>query len=67
MSHVDVQAADTTDEVVEALLLAGYKVIVSIGNVEENQVGSNCGQYLRTHLEAREKIRDGYTYPLTNP
>jgi 23S rRNA (adenine2503-C2)-methyltransferase len=63
-SHVDVLAPNHCDETIEALRSAGYEVILSIGNVEENQVGSNCGQYLRTHLNAREKIGDGYTYPL---
>jgi len=43
---------------------AGYRVIVSIGEVEENYIGSNCGQYIRRHLEAAEQIEDGYTYSL---
>jgi 23S rRNA (adenine2503-C2)-methyltransferase len=37
-------------------------VIVSIGEVEENYIGSNCGQYIRKHMEALKPIRDGYTY-----
>ena len=41
---------------------AGYQVIVSIGEVEENYIGSNCGQYVRKHLEAIDQILDGYTY-----
>ena len=43
---------------------AGYRVIVSIGEVEENYIGSNCGQYVRRHLEAGEHIQGGYTYSL---
>jgi 23S rRNA (adenine2503-C2)-methyltransferase len=61
-SHVDPLAPLQSDETIEALRSAGYDVILSIGNVEENQVGSNCGQYLRAHLNARDKIEDGYTY-----
>ncbi len=50
--------------IVNALRAAGYEVIVSIGEVEENRIGSNCGQYIRTHLSATQPIRDGYTYDL---
>lgn len=49
---------------VEALQAAGYDVIVSIGEVEENYIGSNCGQYLRKHMEAPEPLGSGYTYPV---
>lgn len=65
-SRIDIAAPGFEDETVRALRAAGYEVIVSIGNVEENQVGSNCGQYLRTHLNAMEKIDSGYTYPVVN-
>jgi 23S rRNA (adenine2503-C2)-methyltransferase len=64
VSHVDAHAPDPRDQVVESLRLMGYDVILSIGNVEENQVGSNCGQYLRTHMNASQKLGDGYSYPL---
>jgi 23S rRNA (adenine2503-C2)-methyltransferase len=49
---------------VQALQAAGYDVIVSIGEVEENYIGSNCGQYLRKHIEAAEPLGNGYTYPV---
>jgi len=48
--------------IVEALKEAGYQVIVAIGEVEENYIGSNCGQYVRKHLEAIHQVIDGYTY-----
>ncbi len=34
-------------DIEDELRLAGYEVIVSIGNLEENRIGSNCGQYLQ--------------------
>jgi len=49
-------------EMAQALQAAGYEVIVSIGEREENYIGSNCGQYIRRHLSAVEPIDDGYTY-----
>ena len=51
-------------EIVEALKKAGYQVIVSIGEVEENLIGSNCGQYIKQHLSASQPIPDGYTYSI---
>lgn len=64
VSHIDAHAPDPRDQIVETLRSTGYEVIVSIGNVEENQVGSNCGQYIRTHLNASEKMGEGYSYPV---
>jgi 23S rRNA (adenine2503-C2)-methyltransferase len=61
-SHIDPFQPDKSYVVVDGLQAAGYEVIVSIGEKEENQIGSNCGQYLRTHLAASQKIEAGYTY-----
>lgn len=41
---------------------AGYQVIVSVGETEENRIGSNCGQYVLTHLREKEKIAEGYHF-----
>jgi 23S rRNA (adenine2503-C2)-methyltransferase len=51
-------------DVVSRLEGAGYDVILSIGELEENHIGSNCGQHVLSHLRADRQIRDGYTYPL---
>lgn len=61
-SYLDPMQAATDSGVVVALRQAGYEVIVSIGEVEENRIGSNCGQYLKRHLAAPAPIPDGYTY-----
>lgn len=52
--------------VAQALRNAGFEVIVSIGESEENKIGSNCGQYVRTFLSksAEKKWTDSYLYPL---
>lgn len=65
-SYVEADQAASGGPVAEALQAAGYQVIVSIGELEENQIGSNCGQYIRTHLEAcREPaLEAGYSYAL---
>jgi 23S rRNA (adenine2503-C2)-methyltransferase len=52
--------------VIEALRKAGFEVIVSLGELEENKIGSNCGQYVRTYLSGLEGTgsMDSYLYPL---
>lgn len=51
-------------ELINELKSAGYQVIISIGEPEENLIGSNCGQYVRRHLAEGSPITDGYTYQL---
>lgn len=63
-SHIDPFQNGDEYELVKRLRTSGYQVIVSIGEVEENYIGSNCGQYLRKHLEAAEQLKDGYTYSI---
>ena len=61
-SYIDPNIADNGYEIVDSLKKVGYQVIVSIGEVEENLIGSNCGQYIKRHLAATTPIADGYTY-----
>jgi 23S rRNA (adenine2503-C2)-methyltransferase len=63
-SYIDPHLEENRYEIVEALKQAGYQVIVSIGEVEENLIGSNCGQYIKRHLAATQPIPDGYTYSI---
>jgi 23S rRNA (adenine2503-C2)-methyltransferase len=63
-SYIDPLHTGDGYEVVQALQAAGYEVIVSIGEVEENYIGSNCGQYVMRHLKADGHIDAGYTYPV---
>ncbi|HCS38560.1 MAG TPA: radical SAM protein [Anaerolineaceae bacterium] len=66
-SHVIIDSPLQNDEIVSALRSEGYEVILSIGNIEENYIGSNCGQYLRAHLKTQAKMQVGYTYPINKP
>jgi len=62
-SYIDpYQEEEKDDRLMEELRAAGYEVIVSIGEVEENHIGSNCGQYVMRHLKAKEHLKNGYTY-----
>jgi 23S rRNA (adenine2503-C2)-methyltransferase len=51
-------------EIIEKLREAGYRVILSIGDWEENHIGSNCGQHITNYLRKKSPITNGYTYPL---
>jgi 23S rRNA (adenine2503-C2)-methyltransferase len=65
-SHLGFQDIDggISDDTVRRLEQAGYQVIVSIGELEENAIGSNCGQYVLRHLQAQKSLQDAYSYDL---
>jgi 23S rRNA (adenine2503-C2)-methyltransferase len=63
-SYIDPNNGNGDYQIVSALETAGYQVIVSIGEVEENLIGSNCGQYILKHLKATEKLSEGYTFSI---
>jgi 23S rRNA (adenine2503-C2)-methyltransferase len=52
------------EAVISPLRDAGYEVILSIGEFEENHIGSNCGQYIRRYLDGGEPFEAGYNYEL---
>ncbi len=43
---------------------AGYEVLVSIGELEENHIGSNCGQFIKRYLDSGADFAAGYNYEL---
>lgn len=47
---------------VEELERNGYEVIISVGELEENKIGSNCGQYVQRHLAAQRKLENSYVF-----
>jgi 23S rRNA (adenine2503-C2)-methyltransferase len=51
-------------EIIEHIREAGYEVLLSIGEWEENQIGSNCGQYITNFLKQDRVVENGYTFPL---
>jgi len=61
-SYVDPHNPESARSLADDLSVAGYEVIVSIGEVIENKIGSNCGQYVMKYLESQAKVKDGYTY-----
>jgi 23S rRNA (adenine2503-C2)-methyltransferase len=64
VSFVDLKNPGQHLDITEHLNSAGYDVILSIGEVEENRIGSNCGQYVLKYMQTRNEMQDGYTYPM---
>ena len=60
-SYIGPHRPDGQTEVVDRIVAAGYEAIVSIGEVRENQIGSNCGQYVLKYLKSRQAIPGGYS------
>jgi 23S rRNA (adenine2503-C2)-methyltransferase len=50
-------------ELIERIKDQGYDVILSIGEYEENKIGSNCGQYV-TALKTCKSLPESYTYEI---
>ncbi len=61
-SRIDPANISSTDKIIEKFQQAGFQVIVSIGNLEENNIGSNCGQFVSRYLNRPSIIKNAYTY-----
>ena len=65
-SFVDAKDPNRTYEELVALEEAGFEVLVSIGELEENQIGSNCGQFVSRLRSlgagATSPLPSGYAY-----
>lgn len=46
-----------SQEIVSELEAAGYEVILSLGEPQEDTIGSNCGQYLNAYKKNLEALR----------
>jgi len=49
---------------IDGLKAVGYEVILSIGEWEENEIGSNCGQYIKTLDQTCHVPEGSYSYKL---
>jgi len=63
-SGLDPRNGMTGSRITNEFRSMGFDVLVSIGELEENLIGSNCGQYLQQHLRTVGKLPDGYTYEI---
>ena len=52
----------SSEELVREFVREGFEVVLSIGELEENKIGSNCGQFIQRALDA--ETRPGQSYEL---
>jgi 23S rRNA (adenine2503-C2)-methyltransferase len=61
-SHVSAEEPDREYRIADRLRSRGFETLISIGENEENLVGSNCGQYVTHHLRSQQYIEKSYSY-----
>jgi len=69
-SAIDPLDRRTSDRIVEGFRREGFEVILSIGELEENRIGSNCGQYIQRAVSSGSRPGESYEldqYRLTGP
>jgi len=59
-----ISSEDAYHPLANRLQEAGYDVILSIGEWEENKIGSNCGQYVNAVKNHHNKLENSYSYNL---
>tara|TARA_Y100000310_G_C20644624_1_gene795857 strand:- start:1326 stop:2051 length:726 start_codon:yes stop_codon:yes gene_type:complete len=60
-SKLDPCSAQSISHLVDVLTSCGFESLVSIGSLEENKIGSNCGQYICNQRSSSK----GSTIPMT--
>lgn len=63
-SYIDPYQNGKDYPLVKELRACGYEVLISVGENEENHIGSNCGQFIMEHLKTKEQIVGAYSYPV---
>lgn len=59
-SAIDPYNSDSAAQIVKDFKAQGFEVILSIGEVEENKIGSNCGQFVTQYRANQTSIKEGY-------
>jgi len=59
-SAIDPYDSSSAKKIVERFQKQSYDVILSIGEVEENKIGSNCGQFVTQYRSAHTQVNEGY-------
>lgn len=61
-SAIEDRLDSKTERLIKRLQNLGYEVLFSIGELEENRIGSNCGRYVRRHLQDSLRLENSYDY-----
>ncbi|MCK5548477.1 MAG: radical SAM protein [Thermoplasmata archaeon] len=60
VSAIDPHDPHSAQDIVDGFRSQGFETILSIGEVEENSIGSNCGQFVSILKNSNLTIREGY-------
>jgi len=63
-SYIKSDINDDKQRLVDKLQTCGYDTLFSVGELEENKIGSNCGQYIKRYFDVGKKITGTYEYDL---
>jgi len=61
-SLIDVETGEFAKQKIKAIEAIGYDVLLSIGELEENHIGSNCGQHALKFINGTYRIEDFQKY-----
>ena len=50
--------------IINQLKGVGYEVILSVGILKENEIGSNCGQHIENFLKQNTTLKNAYNYEI---
>jgi len=59
-SSIDPHDPGTSECLVEDFRRQGFDVVLSIGELEENRIGSNCGQFIQRAMASSGRPEDSY-------
>lgn len=65
-SYIKTDINDDTCMLVNKLQDYGYDTLFSVGELEENKIGSNCGQYIKSCIDDSKKINGAYEYDIVD-
>lgn len=67
VSAIDPYQMNSSEDLLNRFKQAGYDVIVSIGVLEENEIGSNCGQFVQRALQTTQRPNKSYELERYSP
>jgi 23S rRNA (adenine2503-C2)-methyltransferase len=59
-SVIDPYDSASAEKIINDFNDQGFEVILSIGEVEENKIGSNCGQFVTQYRLKQTSLKEGY-------
>ncbi len=62
VSSIDSKNTESAYTLITEFKRQGYEVILSIGELEENRIGSNCGQFIQRALSATQRPHKSYEF-----